>query len=231
MVQFQRRGVSWISGWPARITVLAGLVLFGLQSLSAHRLDEYLQASQITVGTESIDVRVYLTPGVAVTPSLLSTLDPDNDSALSKEEIDRYAQSIVSMLSLKIDGRQLDLRLTSAESASVADLRDGVGSIRVLARATPVAGPGRHALEFNNAFAPPQSVYLANAMVPADTRIAIRSQERNNDQTEITIAYDVSAVDRLQSRSIVIGAVIVGVAAAFVLRQRRLRGRSNAPTA
>jgi hypothetical protein len=48
---------------------------------------------------------------------------------------------------------------------------------------------GVHHLSFRNAHRRNVSVYLANALVPTDGRIAINAQHRDAAQTDLTIEY------------------------------------------
>ena len=52
--------------------VLLGCLLFVLATHAlAHRLDEYLQATRISVATNRIDLSIDLTPGVAVAAAVM----------------------------------------------------------------------------------------------------------------------------------------------------------------
>ena len=55
----------------------------------------------------------------------------------------------------------------------------------------PELSTGPHTVFFRNAHRPEVSVYLANALAPANRRIAITAQRRDADQRELTIAYRV----------------------------------------
>jgi hypothetical protein len=68
----------------------------------------------------------------------------------------------------------------------------GVGTIRVRASArVPAAGAGRHRLSYFNTHHPESSVYLVNALVPADRRIQITAQRRDHAQHGLELDYDV----------------------------------------
>ena len=45
----------------------------------AHRLDEYLQATRISITTNRIDLTFELTPGVAIAAQVLELIDSDRD--------------------------------------------------------------------------------------------------------------------------------------------------------
>ena len=69
-------------------------------------------------------------------------------------------------------------------------LRRGEGVIQLRATA-PFAhvSNGVHTLSFKNAHRRNVSVYLANALVPSDDRVAINAQHRDETQTDLTIEY------------------------------------------
>ena len=48
---------------------------------------------------------------------------------------------------------------------------------------------GEHLLVLHNGFWTPESVYLANAMLPRDSAVAILGQERDGPQTRLAIRY------------------------------------------
>src|SRR5262249_22628388 len=84
---------------------LAGaiLLLLGWPGL-AHRLDEYLQGTIITVERNTLKAALTLTPGVAVFPLLMPEIDTDADGVISAREQRAYADRVLQDLALKIDG-------------------------------------------------------------------------------------------------------------------------------
>jgi hypothetical protein len=218
--QARLSGRCWLSGLALAISTLAFP-----SRVDAHRLDEYLQAAQITIATDSIHLNVYLTPGVSVTPSLLTTLDPDGDDVLTGTEVANYARTVLAGLSVSIDHRPLALVFDGSDASPVAELRDGVGSVHLAAHAVAAGvSAGHHQLEFDNRFAPVDSVYLANAMVPVDSRIAIRSQERDNLQTKLAIDYDVTDTSHVEAGAIAAATVVAVLTLGLLLWQRQAGG-------
>src|SRR5207344_1946224 len=62
------------------VTVLGTLVC--PSRVWAHRLDELLQATQVTIGEDHVVVNVYLTPGILVAPSFDRTIDRDGNGVI-----------------------------------------------------------------------------------------------------------------------------------------------------
>ena len=109
----------------------------------AHRLDEYLQASRISIESGRIVVEITLTPGAAVADGVIAKIDRDEDGEFSLKETGVYAGDVVRSLSLQVDGVEQPLGLERYRFPSPAEMREGLGSIRSYAAAKPplVAGP------------------------------------------------------------------------------------------
>ena len=88
------------------------------------------------------------------------------------------------MAPLKVD-------LSGSAFPDVAVMRGGQGAIRLtLTSVLPPLGPGRHALRYRNAHRADIGVYLANALVPDNVRVAITAQRRDVAQRELIVDYD-----------------------------------------
>ena len=159
---------------------------------AAHRLDEYLQASRVSVARDRIALEVDLTPGVNIASDVIASLDRDGDTAISPIEAQSYGQSVLADLVVELDGRQVPLTLTRVEISPIAELREGMGAIRVQATAT-IDGSvaGRRELHLQNDHQPGKSVYLANALVPDTADVRIVRQSRDSRQRDLRIEYTV----------------------------------------
>ncbi|MDB6031084.1 MAG: hypothetical protein JWM16_1422, partial [Verrucomicrobiales bacterium] len=63
-------------------------------SVLAHQLDEYLQATLVSIEPGHIRLKINLTPGVAIADQVLALLDHDRDGVVSTNEVKMYAESI-----------------------------------------------------------------------------------------------------------------------------------------
>jgi hypothetical protein len=98
---------------------------------------------------------------------------------------------------LSVDDRPAPIVLVDSRFPPFQDMRLGVGTIRVRATATvSAANVGRHSVSYSNTHRSGQSVYLINALVPADSRIHIAGQRRDRAQHGLTLDYDVTASAR-----------------------------------
>jgi hypothetical protein len=159
---------------------------------AAHRLDEYLQASRVSVARDRIALEVDLTPGANIASDVIASLDRDGDATISPIEAQSYGQSVLADLAVELDGRPVSPTLTRVEISTIAELREGMGAIRLQATATidgSVAG-GRN-LHLRNHHQPEKSVYLANALVPDTADVRIVSQVRDSRQRDLRIEYTV----------------------------------------
>jgi hypothetical protein len=170
--------------------IAGALMFFSFTAVvSAHRLDEYLQATLISVEKDRVEVSLRLIPGVAVSSAVIGSIDTNGDGNLSSAEQSAYAQRVLSELSLSIDGHRLTPRLVSANFPQIQEMRDGVGEIHMEYTAElPRGGPGRKlVLESHN---PAQrSVYLVNALASSDPAIRIVAQKRNAVQSAYELDY------------------------------------------
>jgi hypothetical protein len=159
---------------------------------AAHRLDEYLQASRVSVARDRVALEIDLTPGMSIASDIIARLDRDGDTAVSPMEAQSYGQSVLADLVVELDGRQVPLTLTRVEISTIGELREGMGAIRVQATAT-IDGSvaGRRDLHLRNDHQPGNSVYLANALVPDTADVRIVRQSRDYRQRDFRIEYTV----------------------------------------
>jgi hypothetical protein len=160
----------------------------------AHRLDEYLQATRVSVATNRIDLSIDLTPGVAVADQVLAVIDQDGDGRVSGDESTAYAQRVLTDIRIGLDGKVLALSLADASFPALHEVKGGTGVIRIKATA-PVGqlSVGSHAFSFTNAHLPAISVYLVNALVPKDRTIKITKQTRDEIQKGYRLEFSVSS--------------------------------------
>ena len=165
-------------------------VMAAVNGLSAHRLDEYLQAARIDIEPDRAEVQLDLTPGVAVAEGIIADIDRDRDGLLSADEKDAYVSRVLGAVVLELDGRPLHVRPTAATFPELDAFRRGEGTIRVQSGAVlPPLADGDHQLHFRNTHDRGASVYLANALVPKSARVGVTAQRRDGDQSELTIDF------------------------------------------
>jgi hypothetical protein len=175
-------------------TDLLGCLLLALASNAlAHRLDEYLQATRVSVAANRIDLSIDLTPGVAVADQVLAVIDQDRDGQVSGEECTAYAQRFLKDIRIGLDGKVLVSSLVDASFPALHEIKEGLGVIRI--RATASVGQlssGSHAFTLTNAHLPAISVYLVNALVPKDRAIRIVKQTRDEFQKDYRLEFGVN---------------------------------------
>ncbi len=158
----------------------------------AHRLDEYLQATMLSVEKDRMDGFMRLVPGVAVSSKVLALIDTNGDGVISENEQRSYAEHVLRDLSLSVDGKPLARRLISVDFPAVEQIKDGLGQIQIQFSADlPAGGPDRK-LDFENRHQKSISVYLMNCLVPHDPSIRIVAQNRNENQSLYRLEYTVA---------------------------------------
>ncbi len=196
-----------------------GVALAMSTTLSAHRLDEYLQASRLSLLPDGVGVEIDLTPGSSVAASVAALIDTDADRHMTPVEVEGYARRVLADLALEVNGEAVSLRLTSVESPSVDEMMAGLGTIRITAVGDrPGLGHGRVGLHYRNNHQGPSSVYLVNALVPRDGGVRVTSQTRDAHQQEIALEFDASGAPLPRLAWLLAGVLAVG--GLVVLRQR-----------
>jgi hypothetical protein len=173
--------------------VLLGIVWGRPVPAGAHRLDEYLQATRLSIDLDRVSVEIDLTPGVSVASRVFGWMDTNGDGEISDTESAAYARQMLGAVVLSVDGRTVPVTFVDSRFPDTRDMSLGVGTIRLRATSTmPPASSGRHQLAYVNEHRPDISVYLVNALVPADARIQIAAQRRDPAQHRLTLEYDVT---------------------------------------
>ena len=182
-------------GRAAAALLVAALVTATGAGVSAHRYDEYLHASRIAIAPEGVRLEVSLTPGIAVADAVIREIDTNRDAVLSEAERRVYAQRVLGGLSLRLDDALVPLTLIESTFPAAKALRGGDAAITMVVDAH-VRRPadGAHRLAFRNANAAHGAVYLANALLPEDDRVAITGMAHAVDQSGLTVAYTVRPV-------------------------------------
>ena len=166
-------------------TGLTAAVIFWFAATPAlgHRLDEYLQGTLVSVEKTSIQAEITLTPGVAVYPIVLAEIDTNADGVISETEQRAYAGRVLHDLSATIDGRPLRLQLLSTQFPTIAEMKDGLGEIRIDFGADLPSGGGTRRLILENHHLSRIAAYQVNCLIPRDPSIRIVAQNRNYSQS------------------------------------------------
>lgn len=163
-------------------------------AVCAHRLDECLQATIVAIEPGDIRLRINLTPGIEVAGQMLARIDRDGDGAISPSESTACAALLQRDLTLRLDGRELKLKLTASRFPPPAELRSGDGIIQLeFSAMEPRLVPGAHKLALENRHLAALSVYLLNAARPKSPVIQITSQKRATNQASGQIEFTLSS--------------------------------------
>ena len=219
------------------LAAASAMILLAATPASAHRLDEYLQATTLALEKERIQVEIRLVPGVAVFPIVFADIDRDADGVVSGAEQRAYAERVLGDLSLSVDGKRLPLHLVSSRFAQREALQEGRGEIRIQFEADLPDRAPRRRLTFENRHQSRIGAYLVNCLVPRDPDIQITAQHRNLDQSLFQLDYaDANAPASLLWTSWSdpwgwLGSAAIGLIAGLALLGRRgAGGRAGAQT-
>ena len=185
-------------------------------SAAAHRVDEYLQATRLSIDMERVDLEMDLTAGSAVASGVFAWIDTNRDGEVSDAEGEAYAQQVLRSVVLKIDGRPVPIELVERSFPEFRAMSLGVGTIRLRATAKIAsASAGRHQVYFLNTHRTESSVYLVNALVPANPRIQLGEPRRDRAQLGLTLDYTIIA-DAPSGRSPLLLAALTMAACLFL---------------
>jgi hypothetical protein len=172
----------------------AMVLLCSVRGASAHRLDEYLQATILTVEKDHVAASMRLIPGVSVASQVIASIDSNSDGVLSAEEQKIYAERVLDGLTISADGVRLHPKLVSADFPTVELMREGLGEIHLeLTAELPLGGSDRR-LVLENRSGIGKTVYLVNCLVPQDRDIRVLRQVRNADQSRYELDYTEAGV-------------------------------------
>jgi len=173
---------------PSLIATAAILLSLGGVA-SAHRLDEYLQATILSVEKDHVQASMRLIPGVAVSSSIIASIDSNGDGVISEVEQRGYAQRVLDDLSVTADGVKLTPKLVSIDFPRIEQMREGLGEIKIeFTAALPHGGTSRR-LTLENHHQSRNAAYLVNCLVPNDHDIRVVSQIRNERQSFYQLDY------------------------------------------
>jgi hypothetical protein len=179
--------------FPRRLALLSFAILAWTATARAHRLDELLQATQISITRDLVRIDVYLTPGASLASDIIHRVDPNHDGVVDGDEAARYGRAVVQALRVDVDGVRKPVTLAGVEFPPLEDIDQGVGTISVRSN---VAVEGRadeqHRLLFENSFEPDRSVYLVNVLRSETSEVLVGSQTRDLRQQSMRVSYEIT---------------------------------------
>ena len=172
--------------------LLVGVLLCGGRAW-AHRIDEYLQATIISLEPGRAIASMRLIPGVLVAPSIIAALDANGDGMLSDAEKHAYVQRVLKELSITVDGKPAKAYLDAWTVPDPSQLRDGLGEIHIGYHVDLPSGPAAtRRLVLANHHLDARSVYLVNVEVPQSHDLQILDQKRNERQSVYELDFQQS---------------------------------------
>ncbi len=172
-----------------RLVAAAAMLLSLGAGALAHRLDEYLQATLISVEKDRVQVLMRLIPGVAVASTVLASIDTNGDGVISEAEQRTYAQRVLRDLSITVDGTSASPALVSERFPPIEEIKEGLGEIQIEFTVDFSSGGPERRVVLENHHQNSISAYLVNCLVPSDPSIRILAQHRNESQSFYQLDY------------------------------------------
>ena len=160
---------------------------------SAHRLDEYLQATTIGLARDHIALHLRLVPGVDVAEGIIRQIDTNHDGTLSHAEQQAYVSRIIKSLSLSLNGKPLSLTLNAVNFPSLTAIRSGTGTLDLRFTTDAALQKGPNHLAYSNHGAGPETVWLVNCLLPQDPELHVVNQERSENQSYYQLVFTLAS--------------------------------------
>ena len=171
----------------ARLTT--AILLAFATTVQAHRLDEYLEATILSLDGNRVHAEIRLTPGVSVASAIIGEIDVNHDGVISAAEQRAYANKVLSDVSFVVDGSRIQPHLVSLRFPSVPEMNEGRGEIELDFDADLPRGGSNRRLSFENHHEFPIAAYLVNCLVPKNPGIRILAQTRNYSQSSYQLDF------------------------------------------
>jgi HupE / UreJ protein len=173
----------------SRLVATVAIFLALAAGTLAHRLDEYLQATILSVEQDHVLASMRLIPGVAVSSRVLASIDTNGDGIISLSEQHTYAERVLRDLSITVDGKSVSPTLVSQRFPAIQEIKEGIGEIQIDFTVDLPPGGSQRRIVFENHHQNAISAYLVNCLVPSDPNIRILAQSRNETQSFYQLDY------------------------------------------
>ena len=173
-----------------RLVVAVAMAAFAGVAVSGHVLDQFVEASRLQIGPDRVAVELDLTPGIELAPAMFFAINTNGDGEISTREGRSHAARVLQDLVLEVDGRRIDVELTSATYPTFEAMRAGTGTIRLRALAHVPMVTGFRRLHYRNNHRSDVGIYLVNALVPETTAIILGTPRRDPQQLSFDLDYE-----------------------------------------
>lgn len=185
------------------MAVALGLATGLAAAADAHPVDEVVQAAYLSIEPTQVRLELDVTPGPAVSATVLRDLDRDGDGRITPREARAFALALLRRLPLTSDGRRAPWRLDQIGVPAYAGLRDRADVLRLLAAADRRESAGEHVLTLADGYRPASGPVMINVFPrsgPVWTYRIVR-QERSDDGRRYRVSLDAAfAGARRESR-------------------------------
>src|SRR5262245_1241262 len=91
----------------------------------AHRLDEYLQATRVSLTRASVTLEIDLTPGASIAADVIASLDRNGDMTVSPIEAAAYGEVVLRDVVLEVDDGPVTLTLERISTPPIDEMHEG----------------------------------------------------------------------------------------------------------
>jgi hydrogenase/urease accessory protein HupE len=182
-----------------KLAILSLALVIFIHSAQAHRLNEYLQATTVSLHKGNIQLHIRLTAGTDIAPQVLALIDKDRNNLLSAAEQEKYARSVLGDLTVIADGANIATQLQSWIFPAASEIKNGTGEIQLTVSGTISRNLVSHRIIIKSQHFSSAAVYLVNCLVPVDTTVHVTGQNRSLDQSVYTLDFTTSGINQNKS--------------------------------
>jgi hypothetical protein len=177
-----------------RLGLLFVALGMGFALAHAHPRDEIGQATYVGITQKRVTLELNITPGDTIAPAFATLIDSNHNGELSSSERADFANTVLTHLSLTINGTDLPLTLTRMEFPSGKSLQRGEERVRLFFEAPlPLILGGTRTIHYKNRYTPDGlktgylTATLAGDGASGTDAVKIGAQRRDAKQQTLTV--------------------------------------------
>ncbi len=172
------------------LAAIALAVALASSTAGAHPVDEIVEGAYLFLAPGELRLELELTPGTAIVAAMLPAIDPDGNGVATPAEANAWAEAVLSLSTLDLDGVATALTFVSVAMPEPALVALG-SPIRIIATVPRPDTAGEHTLTYNNAYAPVPAQRFANIFLQpgGGWTYTVTSQEHGPDGASLIVRY------------------------------------------
>ena len=180
---------SKVIRWIALLPIALGIAF--AQEAGAHRTTGMLQSTLVEILPDQVGLELTLLPGMDIAPGLQRLLDLDGDGQVSEVEKEAFGQWVQSGQEVSVNGRRLPVKVKEVRVPPLNELAGGHATMVVeMAVELKNLSGGTQTIRCLNRFAPMESSYQCDGLVPKSSEVQVVSHRREEGQQALVLVTE-----------------------------------------